>query len=73
LALLSSKMLPTHPEAIEAARVPLFDMSSESPLPRASPAINSDMVKPMPGPYGHVAVPLSLSALMIYHSPWIVV
>jgi hypothetical protein len=24
-------------------------------------------------PYGHVGVELSLSALMIYHSPWIVV
>ena len=37
-----------HPAAIDAARVPILDMSSKSPSPSASEAINKDMVKPIP-------------------------
>src|SRR5208282_2110516 len=39
---------PPAPARTEAPRMPIFDMSSWAPSPNASPAINNDMVKPMP-------------------------
>jgi hypothetical protein len=44
----SRKMLPQSPAPTEAARVPIFDMSSSVPSPKARVAIKSDIVNPIP-------------------------
>ena len=41
-------MLPHIPAAREAAIVPIFDMSSKAPSPKARVAMNNDIVKPIP-------------------------
>jgi hypothetical protein len=41
-------MLPHIPAAREAARIPILDMSSKAPSPKARVAMNNDMVKPIP-------------------------
>jgi hypothetical protein len=48
LGLRSKIMLPHIPAAREAAMVPIFAMSSKAPSPKAKPAMNNDIVKPIP-------------------------
>ena len=48
LAALQQQDAPYTAGGDRRASVPIFDISSKSPSPRASEAINSDMVKPMP-------------------------
>jgi hypothetical protein len=44
----SRKTLPQSPAPTEAARVPIFDMSSSVPSPNARVAMKSDIVNPIP-------------------------
>jgi hypothetical protein len=46
--LLNKTQLPQIAAATEPAKVPIFDMSSRLPSPKAKIAMNSDMVNPMP-------------------------